>query len=69
MAEDEKGRPGPPTKYPDKVRMPVSIQLDAPRLEQMQADLQRLAAAGCKVKRGDYICRLIELHGAELQPW
>ncbi len=63
------GRSGPPTKYPNKVRVSLPVQLDKERMEQMAKDLDRLAKSGCPVKRSDYISRLIELHGATVAPW
>ena len=53
-----KGRPGPITRYRDKVRTPLPIQLPAELHVQMARNLKRL-----KVRRSDFICRLIEVYG------
>lgn len=57
-AAEPAGRPGPPTRYKDKVRQPLPIQLPKELHLTMERNLTRL-----KVRRSDYICRLIEVYG------
>lgn len=55
-------RSGPPTLYADKVRSSIALQLTAELHEKLARNLARTG-----VRRGDFICRLIELYADTVQ--
>jgi hypothetical protein len=60
-------RRGPRTLYPNKVRMPVSVQLTADLHAKLDAILKRFADDGVAVRKGDVFCKLLDRYGDDLQ--